>query len=552
MRTYGKLALVEGEWWVTAEPQVAMLLKRIFIGLSRQFGTLKLSHTAANAETIEWVLVRYPLEMSEKDQAFLFETNCRTRAAREASDAVLKGSGVKLKVGTKLPLRSYQLSAVELMKLQNALLCGDDLGLGKTGIGLGLLAAGMQPVIVVCKTHLQQQWWREAHKFVWGVKPHIVKQSKFYRLPEHNMLIITYSKLAGWAEILKGYQLIVFDEAQELRRDGTNKYAAATHLCSLIPNRLGLTATPVYNYGDEIFNLIHLLRPGALGTRGEFLTEWCEWIGGDHYKVRDPKALGGYLAESHLFLRRRRRDVGRELPAVTRISEEVEYDSVELLKNEDRALELAKLILRGTWNERGKAAMMFVAMMRMQTGIAKAPFVADFVAQLALSGEAVVLAGWHREVYVVWQRILAQKGIKAVLYTGSESPVAKEAAVKAFLMEKADVFIISLRSGEGLNGLQERSNIIVFGELDWSPQVHEQCIGRLNRDGQADPVTAVYLYSGGGSDPVIAGVLGIKKAQSEGIINPGDASNAPVIDQQVEVSRAAVMAKQILERKGSK
>ena len=552
MRIYGSLEFKpnagRGAWEIKAEPHVLMMCKRVFTGLGRQHGTLNLGHTDASAEMLEWLMLRYPLEMNARDRAFLDGCNDRTRVRRCACDELMLGSGVAMDILTKLPLRDYQTVAAKLTQMQTALLLGDDLGLGKTSVGLGCIAMGMQPAIVVCKTHLQFQWVTEINKFLDGASPHIIKQSKYYNLPEHNILIITYSKLSAWADRLKDYNLIVFDEAQELRREGTNKYAAAAHLCSVIPNKLGLTATPVYNYGDEIFNLIDLLSHGALGTRLEFLNEWCVPMG-NHYKVVDPRALGSFLAESHLFLRRRRAEVGRELPPVIKISEEVEYSSDALLENEDRALELAKAILKGAWNDRGKAALELDAMMRMQTGIAKAPFVADFVRQLVESGESVVLAGWHREVYTVWERNLRAHGIKVVSYTGSESPNQKRDSVQEFVNGAAEVIMLSLRSGEGLNGLQSRSCVIVFGELDWSPQVHEQCIGRLNRDGQEGQVTAIYLYAGGGSDPVIAQVLGVKKGQSEGIINPESAMTAPVTDQQAEISRASALARQILFRR---
>ncbi len=50
----------------------------------------------------------------------------------------------------------------------------------------------------------------------------------------------------------------------------------------------------------------------------------------------------------------------------------------------------------------------------------------------------------------------------------------------------------------------------VFGELDWSPQVHEQAIGRLRRDGMADePPVAYFLNSTEGSDPAIMETLAV-------------------------------------------
>ncbi len=545
-KTYGTACVSGAKLEITGEPHMLLMCKRVFPQLGQQFGTLQPDNTPANVETLDWFRLRYPLVISPQDERFIRATVEDARNRREECGAICAGA-VSLHLDTLLPLRSYQLEAVQVLQRIRGLLCGDDLGLGKTAVALGAMAAGLQPAVLVCKTHLQRQWVEEAAKFLAGVKAHVVKKWSPYPLPPHNLLIITYSKLAGWAETLQGYQLIAFDEMQELRCAGTQKGCAAAHLCEKTPYRLGLTATPVYNYGDEIFTLIELLSPGCLGARTEFNREWCDFTG-KHHIVKEPAALGSFLAEQFVFLRRRRTEVGRELPAVTRISEEVEYDSEALLANEDKALELAKLVLRGEWTQRGQAARELDAMLRQQTGIAKAPFVADFVKQMVDSGEAVVLAGWHHEVYTVWGRAFERAGIRHVCYTGEESPTQKTAALKRFVDGEADVFVLSLRSGEGLNGLQRRATVIVFGELDWSPQVHEQCIGRLQRDEQCGPVTAVYLYAGGGSDPVIAQVLGIKRGQSEGIINPGADPGAAQFGPQANFSRASELAKAILKR----
>ncbi len=546
LRNYGVANLIGDCWQISGEPQMLMLFKRMFRATDGQHGVLKIAHTPANAELIEWFVLRYPLEMSAMAASLLANSADTARRIRTAGDDILKGNAREITVGTKIPLRHYQTQAVQLLEMRNALLVGDDLGLGKTCIALGAIAIGMQPAIIVCQTHLQRQWVDEAHKFLSDVKPHIVKKGTPYELPEHNLLVITYSKLSGWADHLLGYKFIGFDEVQELRISNSNKYMAASHLSKVIPYRLGLTATPVYNYGDEIFTILDCLTPDCLGQWHEFCREWCSPIGKNHHKVKEPAAFGNYLAEHHLFLRRRRQEVGRELPAVTRVAEEVEYCADDLLRNKDRHLELAQTVLRGEWKARGQAALELDAMLRMQTGIAKAAYVAAFVRQLVDSGESVVLAGWHREVYTIWQTLFKAWGIVSALYTGSESPNQKSGSVEDFQNGFAQVLILSLRSGAGLNGLQDKSCVIVFGELDWSPQVHEQCIGRLNRDGQANPVTAVYLYANEGSDPVIMQVLGVKKNQSEGIINPNDKPE-DLIGQQVETNRVSALARQILK-----
>jgi len=80
--------------------------------------------------------------------------------------------------------------------------------------------------------------------------------------------------------------------------------------------------------------------------------------------------------------------------------------------------------------------------------------------------------------------------------------------------------IISLRAGAGIDGLQDVARRVVFGELDWSPGVHEQNIWRVHRDGQKEPTLAYYMLATDGADPTIADVLHVKRAQIEYVRDP--------------------------------
>ena len=174
--------------------------------------------------------------------------------------------------------------------------------------------------------------------------------------------------------------------------------------------------------------------------------------------------------------------------------------------------------MNGSFMERGEAARELDMLARYTTGISKAREVAQYVRILLENGEPVVLAGWHRDVYDIWLKEL--EGFNPVMYTGSETGTQKEKAKEAFLNCETNLFIISLRSGAGLDGLQKRCKTIVIGELDWSPKVHDQLIGRVDRDGQDEQVTAIFLVSDSGSDPVIINLLGLKASQSHGIVDP--------------------------------
>lgn len=304
------------------------------------------------------------------------------------------------------------------------------------------------------------------------------------------------------------------------------------------------SATPIYNYGVEFFHVIEVLRPGALGTREEFLREWCD--GTD--RVKDAKAFGEYLRREGLMIRRTRKDVGRELPKVSTIPYTIDCDTKILDGVKSRAVELANLILSTQPTARGAkfhAGEEFNVLMRQATGIAKAVYVAAFVRLLVESGQKVVLYGWHRAVYDIWLEQL--RDLNPRLYTGSESPRQKDEAKEAFIQGDCRVLIISLRAGAGLDGLQAVCNTAVFGEIDYSPGAHTQCIGRLDRDGQENPVMAYFLLSEDGSDPIIANIVGIKREQSESVLDP----NAELIEKlEIDPGYIKTLAAEFLRQQG--
>jgi hypothetical protein len=300
-------------------------------------------------------------------------------------------------------------------------------------------------------------------------------------------------------------------------------------LCQTAPLR-GKSPDLYRAHARELLQRLRRGEPLALGTHEEFIREWC--ILGtrqEGHKVRDPKALGIYLREQSIMLRRTRKDVGRELPPVITIPHLVDADQEPLAAIEGAAAELARIILTQGGQKRGeklKAAEELSWRLRQATGIAKAPHVAALVRMLVEQGEQVLLTGWHREVYSIWLERLVD--LNPVMFTGSESASAKARSVEAFVKGDAKVLVMSLRAGAGLEGLQEVCHVVVNGELDWSPKVHSQVAGRLHRDGQDEPVLAYFPYTDSGSDPTVLGVLGVKNAQSEGIVNPYHAIVEPL------------------------
>jgi superfamily II DNA or RNA helicase len=557
-RTYGS-AVYNSKlkiWEISAEPHVMIRLKRWFAKVdSTAYGKVRISASPDVAADLSAFIVRYPLALLPSERV-LKEQVDQYRERQSIVSRILEGGYEPKSFSLKLPARDYQKVAADMWLNMGGLLLADDIGTGKTISALcGLTNSKTLPALVVCPTHLTIQWSEQIAKFT-NLTSHILKKGTPYDILKYtndklpDVIICNYHKLAGWCETLSFVSSVIFDEAHELRHRGSQKYAAAKFLSETTNFRIGLTASPVVNYGGEIWNVINLLCPDRLGTWEEFLREWCSWIHSDKPRIKDPAAFGTFLRSEGIMLRRTRKEVDRELPPVTIIPHQISSDVSVFDTMKGNAAELAKLILRDTQEFKGQkmqAAGEFDLRLRMATGISKAPYVAEFVRMLIEeSGEPVVLYGWHRSVYELWLEKL--KDFNPVMYTGSESPTEKEASKQRFLSKESKVMIISLRAGAGLDGLQDICHIAVFGELDWA-NIHGQCIGRIHRDGQDAPVVAYFLVSEFGSDPIMCDVLGVKKQQLEGLLNP---NGELVIKNQPQEHYIKRLARDYLERQGIK
>jgi SNF2 family DNA or RNA helicase len=524
MMHYGNLNFDESrDIWrvVDLQPHVAIALKRMFPKVFKGATEPVLADTDENRADLSWFMRRYPLQHSAQDATRLQEGQQRlTQRAADRERILLPNWTPPADTGFKegkAPY-GYQLQAAALTLQNPNLLLGDDLGLGKTISACATMTTGAPlPAAVVVQTHLAQQWADRIEEFT-HLTTHIIKGTKPYDLPMADVYIFTYSRIAGWIDVINAalFKSVFYDEVQELRKGTkTMKGRAASVLSACASVVQGLTATPIYNYGDEIFEIMQFIAPDLLGDINEFQREWCSGK-----LVKDPAALGTYMRDKGFFLRRTEHDetVKAQIPPLNTVDWEVEWSEDAAAAVDDLTRTLAQKVLEGRFVERGQAARELDMMMRMKTGIAKASAVAGYVDLVLKDAPRVLLAGWHRDVYDIWKDNLQHHN--PVLYTGTESPAKKRRNVEAFINGDSRVMMISLRSGAGLDGLQEYCSDVVFGELDWSPQVHKQVVGRLRRPGQTKQVTAHYLHTAGGSDPIIMDILGVKSDQSRGITDP--------------------------------
>lgn len=525
MRTYGFLRLVDGgaKWEMTAlEPHVAIRMKQLFPRVPKQStGPFQFPCDLMHCADLDWFTSRYPLDITAQDRKALTDGRLAFDFQQAEMERILlpdyaAPALMGLRKGQKI--RHYQVQAVELLRRRHALLLGDEGGLGKTYTSGAFLCSepGALPAAIVCDPHMQQQWQDKLTTFT-TLRVHLIEKARPYNLPVADVYVFRISQIGGWVDFFETafFKAVVYDEPQSLRTGAsTSKGAAAQILSKHARYRMGCTATPIYNYGVEMWNVMQFIDDTVLGSYADFQREWVDNFG----RIADPKALGTYLREQHVLLRRLKSDVGLELPKVSRIIEYVNYDAKAVQSIEDLAHRLAIRATTGTFVERGQAARELDMMVRQATGLSKARAVAQFVRFMVEAGESVLLVGWHRAVYDIWLDDLSD--LRPAMYTGSETASQKNKEKDRFLSGDTSVLIMSLRSGAGLDELQHRCSVVIIGELDWSPGIHQQIIWRLDREGQKNPVTAFFLVSDEGSDPPIMDVLGIKASEANQIVDP--------------------------------
>ncbi len=245
-----------------------------------------------------------------------------------------------------------------------AMLC-DEVGLGKTveaGLILSeLLMRGLaRSVLILTPPSLMAQWqgemrrkfgieltshdepgFRDAGAAAWGKFDRVIASIHTAKREPHRGAILG-----------RKWDIVIVDEAHHLRNRTTEIWKFASEIEKQFI--LLLTATPVQNNLEELFNLVTLLEPGLLSTRKDFCRRFV--AKGDKMTPTNVGDLHALLAE--VMVRNKRNNVGLEFTrrfARTELvslddGERALYDAVaelvrEGLKKEKKSTDLNRMTL---------------------------------------------------------------------------------------------------------------------------------------------------------------------------------------------------------------
>lgn len=552
-QTFGAIHIFDkGGFLVDAEPHVMIKVRKLFpSGASAGAGSfthncIRVPKTTDIGKDLLWLNDRFPMSMSDRVWNEISELAHRYDVALKAASKAILDETFKPQLGwltMAKPPRPYQAAYANHHSVVRRCLNADWLGAGKTVEHIATICnPDARPALIVAQPHLLKQWKNKVNEFLPDAKVKILKPGIKKVIGDVDVAIIAFTSLCGWEDLLipYGFRSIGGDEIQELRNIGTEKRRVFRALVERSEYSSGYSNTPIYNMGAEAWSVFDAVSPGCLGDRSDFVREWCT-----EERVNDPNALNSYLKSRGLLVRRKRSEVYGDDRKPDKQIITLDGDLESLRKIQDVAKHLALSALSNKVGESADALRDLDWKLRHATGIAKAKPVASLVRMICESGRKVFLTGWHRDVYDIWLREL--NDLFPVMHTGTETGPQKEAAKQKFIEDElCRVFICSNRSGAGLDGLQNVCDCVVIGELDWSPHVIDQLIGRIDRDPQPNPVDVYLPVIDDGADPFMIERLGDKRSQSEGIFD-GVAGVARVLgDDDVSQDRLRAMAEAYL------
>lgn len=442
----------------------------------------------------------------------------------------------------------HQIKAVKdvLQRMRGRALLCDEVGLGKTieaclVVTEYLLRGLARKALVLCPSSLVEQWAEEFRsKFNLGFV--LFDDPKFQNHPHpwqtFDRIIVsidTVKREPHRSRVLSTFfDIVVVDEAHRCRNRSTLNWSFVSQLQKKYI--LLLTATPVQNDLEELYNLITLLRPGQLETATSFTRNFI--TRGDRMQPKNVQRLRMLTRE--VMIRNKRGSVGISLPRRSADTIQVSLSPPEAALYEgvtdyvrrqyasNGAAGNTQMTLKTLQREVGSSPQAVVPTLLKLADTTKDPNNQEQLRNLLTlsreigvfsKGEALIhllRASGNDKVIVFTGFIHTQEalaklchdaGIPAVLFHGQMRRLEKEDVIQRFAGD-IPVLISTESGGEGRN-LQFCHTMVNF-DLPWNPMRIEQRIGRIHRIGQQHSVRIYNLAAANTIEEQILNLLDSK------------------------------------------
>ena len=426
-----------------------------------------------------------------------------------------------IKKNKQIDLYDHQIYAA--LKVKNefggSAILADEVGLGKT-IEAGIiikefLISGLaKSILILVPPSLMYQWQDELQgKFDLD----FVKQRDDKRFKDpisHELLIMSHASAVSpkQANLLKkrDWDMIIVDEAHSMKNSFTQKHRLLKELSRKFT--LLLTATPIENNLQELYNLVELVKPGTFGTLNEFRNRYC-----DDSQMR---TIDSFFKDelqqilSKVVIRTTRKQVKKYIKFTDRIphseilkptdNERELYDKITKIIQEkyEEGIEIFYLmIIQRLVSSSNDAAKRALKLMKKREYVDQMEYdeLIEISNRIKIDTKAIELLKILEQqkdekflIFVEWKptlayltKLLTKNGYTVTQFYGDLNLFERNESVERFRGE-TQIMISTSAGGYGQN-FQFCSNVVNY-DLPWNPMKVEQRIGRVNRIGQKNDI----------------------------------------------------------------
>jgi SWI/SNF-related matrix-associated actin-dependent regulator 1 of chromatin subfamily A len=409
----------------------------------------------------------------------------------------------------KKHLKDFQNAGVEELLCRKGFnLLADEQGLGKTIQVLEFAKFAIKnsqtrfvkpnKVLVIAPSSLKINWQREAKKFDSEdiFKIEILRGTKAkIENPDTNLVIVNYDLLSSGIvfDQLEKYNadLVLGDEIHLTKSPNAARTKRTFSIAKKAKKFIAISGTPIPNRPIEIFPLLKTFCPEALGHYADqrrFEYHFCagfqdKW-GFNNSGASNLEELGERLRATCMIRRLKKDVLGNNKMPPQILAFEADATTMALtLKEHELAAEFLK-------KNKEIPNIGEIAEIRQELAMRKLPLAIQFIKDLLLCNNKVVVFAHHRAVIA---ELLSNFAENSVAIMGGLSEKQKQNAVDCFQNDPSIQVFIGQIQAAGVGITLTAASQVVFVESAWSPGDIDQCVDRCDRIGQTKWVQARFL-----------------------------------------------------------